>query len=102
MPIIGKGWELLVVRFGIQRSGSRKRTYSAYQAYINGQPVDGLSGNICEPNGPGDKINRSGHRILEGRYPLWTQAVNYRTIGYSTDTKVPGMTCPRDFGPPIM
>src|SRR5690242_17123968 len=30
MPITGKGWELLVTRLGIHKSGSKQRTYSTY------------------------------------------------------------------------
>src|SRR5260370_35785423 len=90
MPISGNGWELHVDRLGLHVSGSRKRTHSAYQAYVGGQAVAGLSGHICESIGPGDKVAESGKRILQGRYPLWTQFGRYRTIGYSSDTQVAG------------
>jgi hypothetical protein len=90
MPIKGNGWELHVKRLGLHVHGSNKRTYAAYQVYIDGNAIAGLSGNICECIGPGDKVEKSGKRILKGRYPLWTQFGRYRTIGYSDDTVTPG------------
>jgi hypothetical protein len=90
MPISGNGWELHVDRLGLHVFGSSKRTYSTYQAYIDGQAVAGLNGHICECIGPGDKVSESGKRILQGRYALWTQFGKYRTIGYSSDMHVAG------------
>jgi hypothetical protein len=91
MPIKGIGWELHVQRTGLQRSGSKERTYGAYQAYQDGNPLPGLSGNICECIGPGENnVADSGLRIEQGRYPLSTQFGRYRTIGYSQDTTTPG------------
>ena len=90
MPISGSGWEIQVNRLGLHLLGARKRTYSTYQVYVDGQSVDGLNGHICECIGPGDKVAESGMRILQGRYPLWTQFGRYRTIGYSTDTDIAG------------
>src|SRR4051812_47216155 len=91
MPITGQGWELHVNRLGIQQRGSKKRTYGAYQAYRNGQPVTNLAGHICECIGPGDNEHPgSGKRIKEGRYPLWTQFGRYRSTGYSTDMHTEG------------
>jgi hypothetical protein len=90
MPISGNGWEIHVERLGLHVSGLHKRTYSAYQVYIDGNPVDGLAGHFCECIGPGDKVAKSGNRILEGVYPMRTQFGIYRTIGYSNDTHVAG------------
>jgi hypothetical protein len=91
MPITAEGWELQVKRLGIQKHGSKKRTYGTYQAYRNGQPVANLAGHMCECIGPGDNAHPgNGKRIEEGRYPLWTQFGRYRTIGYSMDTHTPG------------
>lgn len=90
MPITKDGWEILITRLGIQKSGSNQRTYSTYQVFIDGKPVDGLSGNICERIGPGSTVPKSGKRILPGRYPLSTQfGAKYCTIGFSTITKPP-------------
>lgn len=84
MAITGKGWELEVKRLGVQRNGSQKRTYGSYQVFIDGYPVDGLTGNMCESIGPGDNSRRdNGKRVEAGTYPLWTQFGRYRTIGYS-------------------
>ena len=92
MPITGQGWELHVERLGLQVSGAKKRTYGRYQAYRDGQPVAGLSGNICECVGPGDNSTPgNGRRIEAGRYPLWTQFGRYRSIGYSQDLTTPGL-----------
>jgi hypothetical protein len=90
MPITGHGWEFFVNRLGVQTYGSKRRTYSTYQVYVDGQPVADLTGHVCECVGPGDKVIRSGKRILQGRYPLWTQFGRYRTIDYSTDTQMAG------------
>ncbi|MBP1097519.1 hypothetical protein JOE50_008049 [Bradyrhizobium japonicum] len=90
MPIVGVGWELHVVRAGIQQSGHHKRTYGSYRSYENGAPTN-LVGNTCESVGPGDNNTRNNSkRIEEGRYPLWTHFKKYRTIGYSNNTTVPG------------
>lgn len=88
MPITNQGWELLVTRLGIQKDGSKKRTYGTYQVYRSGNAVDGLSGFMCECLGPGDNAHAgNGKRIEKGRYPLWTQFGHYRTTGYSEDTQ---------------
>jgi hypothetical protein len=90
MPIIGAGWEILITRLGLHVSGARKRTYSTYQVFNNGQAVASLNGHFCECVGPGNLVAGSGKRIKQGRYPLWTQFGRYRTIGYSTDTHTAG------------
>jgi hypothetical protein len=91
VPITGNGWELHVNRLGLQLVGARKRTYGAYQVYLNGQQVAGLNGFKCECGGPGDNTRpQNGKRVEAGRYPLWTQFGSYRTIGYSDNTTTPG------------
>src|SRR5712691_4498141 len=90
MPINGNGWEFHVNRLGLHEFGERERTYGTYEVFLNGQSVAGLSGFVCECIVPGNKIRQSGKRILQGRYPLWTQFGRYRTIGYSMDTEVAG------------
>ena len=90
MPAAGRVWQLVVRREGIQKSGAAKRTYGSYQVLIDGSDV-GLSGHMCERDGPGDNSRaRNGKRIEAGTYPLWTQFGKYRTIGYSTDIHTPG------------
>lgn len=94
MPITGVGWEFHVQRLGIHQSGANIRTYGAYQAYLNGQEIADLSGNVCESPGPGENQTpaSSAHprRIEQGRYPLSTQfGTNYVTIGYTTDDQHP-------------
>jgi hypothetical protein len=97
MPITGVGWEFLVQRLGIHQSTLGTRTYGTYQAYRGGQPVDALSGNVCESPGPGENdfpaSEENPRRIEQGRYPLWTQfGENYRTIGYTPSVDPPGQT----------
>jgi hypothetical protein len=96
MPITGMGWELQVQRLGIHKSGSaaRTRTYGTYQAFLNGQPIAGLSGNVCECPGPGENdtpgSQENRKRIKAGRYPLWTQfGPTYWTMGYKTSVDPP-------------
>lgn len=91
MAIRGEGWELLVRHLGTQQSGTKKRSYGTYQAYINGIPLDDISGNMCESVGPGDNSRPGNGKCIEqGRYPLWTQFGRYRSIGYSEDTHTAG------------
>jgi len=93
MPITGHGWEIHVVRLGLQIAGpdpKHQRTYGEYQVYRNGTAVADLKGNICECIGPGDRVVDSGHRVLPGHYPLWTQFEKFRTIGYSNDLQHAG------------
>jgi len=95
MPTIeGKGWELMIKRIEHQsRSGAPKRTYSEYQVFIDGKPVAGLSGNICEREGPGDNTkdgDKFDRRIEEGRYPLSTQfGKKYRSDGFKNGEEHP-------------
>ena len=92
MPIEGRGWELRVLRLGIQQSGVKSRTYGSYEAFLDGEPIANLAGNVCECEGPGENIiPKTDKRIKEGRYPLRTQfGPHYHTIGYSTDRNVAG------------
>jgi hypothetical protein len=95
MPITGVGWELQVQRLGIQKAGSNTRTYGTYQAFLNGQPIAGLSGNVCECTGPGENDTpataEDQRRVEAGRYPLLTQfGEHYRTIGYTATVDPPG------------
>jgi hypothetical protein len=97
MPITGAGWELQVQRLGVHKSGSKTRTYGTYQAFLNGQPIAGLSGNVCESPGPGENdtpaTSDNPRRIEAGRYPLMTQfGERYRTINYTTVVDPPGKT----------
>ena len=65
----GEGWELLVRHLGTKQSGTKKRTYGTYQAYINGIPLDDISGNMCESVGPGDNSRPGNGKCIEqGRY----------------------------------
>jgi hypothetical protein len=91
MPISGSGWEFHVDRLGIQADGARKRTYGAYQVFVDGHAIAKLSGHVCECIGLGDLVKNSGKRIPQGRYPLSTQfGPKYKTIGYTPDPAVPG------------
>ena len=91
MSISGNGWELHINRLGLHEADSKSRTYSSYQVYLNGAPVDALNGFMCECIGPGDnQRENNGKRIEQGVYPLWTQFGRYRTLGYSTNMQVAG------------
>lgn len=87
MPITGAGWKLQVTRLGIQSSAQCTRTYGTYQAFRDGQPIAGLSGNVCECPGPGENdtpgSQENRKRIKAGPYPLRTVfRPHFRTIGY--------------------
>lgn len=88
------GWELLVKRATLQsKPGSRIRTFGSYQVFIDGNPVAGLSGGMCECVGPGDntRVGKTKHlRIREGRYNLSTQfGQKYRSVGFTDDEEHP-------------
>jgi hypothetical protein len=90
MPV----WELRVKRLGLQsRPGERVRTYGAYDVFIGGDAVPGLSGHVCECTGRGDNtVHGKNHhlRIEEGRYALSTQfGPLYRSAGFTNDTTHP-------------
>ena len=92
MPIARKGWELHVERLAVHKKGSRKRTFGRYQVYIKGIAQPGLSGFVCEAQGPGDntKTGKNKRRVQAGRYQLYTQFGRYRSIGYAPDTSPAG------------
>jgi len=83
-------WKMRIVRLGIHKKGSRRRTYGTYQVFHDDVEVEALNGHVCECIGPGDTINGSGHRIPEGHYEVWTQFGKYKTIGYRTNSSPPG------------
>ena len=89
MPILGQGWEFLVVRASVQRRNSdgRRRTIGKYQVFRDGvrQTGAGMKGTTAEAKGPGANIPiNNGKRIEQGRYPLLTHAPgHYATIGFS-------------------
>jgi hypothetical protein len=90
MPISGQGWELHIVREGVQRRASdgRRRTVGRYQVYHDGvvQTATDLQGMTAESKGPGaNKPADNGKRIEPGQYPLSTHAPGrYATFGYSS------------------
>lgn len=92
MPISENGWELLVSRHRVQRSGDQSRTYGTYRAFLDGHAIAGQSGWVCECLGPGDNRQAdNGKRIEAGRYPLHTHFGDlYRSVGYSTDLQAAG------------
>ena len=80
MPEITRhGWEIKIVRLGLQTNTSQTpsvRTYGTYQVFIDGVAQTGLAGHICERTGPGDNspAGKRGHvRIEAGVYPLSPQ-----------------------------
>src|SRR6185312_16786919 len=89
MPITGTGWEFHVERLGIHKLGAQTRTYGAYQAFLDGQPIAALSGNVCESPGPSENDHPASvtdpRRVLQGNYPLSTQfGQHFVTIGFTT------------------
>jgi hypothetical protein len=90
MPISGQGWELYVVREGVQRQASdgKRRTVGRYQVYHDGVAQTGtdLRGMTAESKGPGaNRPHDNGKRVEPGQYPLWTHPpARYATFGYST------------------
>ena len=101
MPeITGHGWEIKIVRLGLQTNTSQTpsvRTYGTYQVFIDGQTQAALTGHICERTGPGDNsaAGKSSHaRIEAGVYPLSTQfGTRYASVGFtgSEDKPMPGI-----------
>jgi hypothetical protein len=84
-------WEIRIKRLGVQKSGANQRTYATYQVFMDGKPVAGLSGNMCERTGPGSKTPKSGKRIVPGTYPLSTQfGMKYKSLDFSDVTKPGG------------
>lgn len=70
-------WELKVTRLVIQQNGNISRAYGTYQAYLDGQPIPQLSGNVCESPGAGENEHQASEadprRVRKRRYPLCTQ-----------------------------
>ena len=83
-------WTMRIVRLGIHKKGTRRRTYGTYEVLHDGVKVEALSGHTCERIGPGDTVNMSGHRIPEGSYEMWTQFGKYKTAGYWPDPSPAG------------
>jgi len=87
------GWLITVRRLAQHHSGGKSRTYGRYETFIDGKPIAGLSGFVCEAIGPGDnKTLNNGKRIEAGRYPLFThwRGEKYASVGYALDTATPG------------
>lgn len=87
------GWVIAVRRLAQQHSAGKSRTYGRYETFLHGQPIDRLSGFVCEAIGPGDnKTFNNGKRIEAGRYPLFTHVhgVKYASISYALDLQNPG------------
>lgn len=103
MPISGAGWELHVIRTGVQRRASdgKKRTVGTYQIYHNGVAMGGdLVGMVAETKGPGaNRPVNNGLRIKAGTYRVSTHSGDgqrYVTNGYRpnavyTSTKKPSL-----------
>lgn len=90
MPISGRGWELLIERQAMQSNGEQVRTYGRYRLFVDGVPA-GPEGFMCESAGPGDNtVAESGRRVEAGRYPLYSQFGQYRSVGYSTSLERAG------------
>jgi hypothetical protein len=71
-----------------QRDGFNfARTVGEYQCYWEGEPIDDLSGQMAERNGPGDNTSsgvRHHRRIEEGTYPLAVHdGGRYKTFDYA-------------------
>lgn len=94
-------WELRITRLGLHENpGSVPpvRTYGSYQVFIDGAPIPGLAGHICERKGKGDNTPTgiaNHRRIAAGTYPLSTQYGRYKSVGYSNgptdETHPPGI-----------
>jgi hypothetical protein len=92
MRIAGKGWELHVERFAVHTKGSLKRTFGRYQVYLEGAAQPELNGFICEAQGPGDNstTGKNKRRVEAGRYQLYTQFGDYRSVGHAEDDEPEG------------
>lgn len=91
--MLENGWVITVRRLEQQHCAGKSRTYGRYETFLNGSPIAGLSGFVCEAIGPGDnKTPNNGKRIEAGRYPLFTHwhGVKYASIGYALDLQTPG------------
>lgn len=91
--MLEKGWVIAVRRLEQQHCAGKSRTYGRYETFLDGQPIGGLQGFVCEAIGPGDnKTLNNGRRIEPGRYPLFTHwhGVKYASVGYSQDLDTAG------------
>lgn len=74
-------------RMGQHRHDGEVRTYGRYAVYLNGIPIVGLDGYMCECEGPGEDDRSSTasrkRRVRQGRYDLLTHHTHYRSVGYS-------------------
>jgi hypothetical protein len=93
MAITGEGWELELIRLGQHQGEHLVRTYGSYAVYIDGQAVEGLTGFICECQGPGQNERRCDkhyrRRIREGTYPLYTHDTHYASVDFSRTSTTP-------------
>jgi hypothetical protein len=84
---------MAVHRLSQQSCDGRSRTYGRYETFIDGRPIAGLAGFVCEAIGPGDNSTpNNGRRIAPGRYPLYTHwhGVKYASVGYAPDLQTAG------------
>lgn len=100
MPIVGTGWEILIVRKSVQeriitdKNGVKRRyrrTIGTYKVYHDGTQVPGLAGTTAEARGPGENTKKdNGKRIEAGRYPLSTSdGPNYMTLNFAAGVAYP-------------
>lgn len=91
--MLEKGWVIQVRRLAQHHRDGKSRTYGRYETIVDGSPIAGLSGFVCEAVGPGDnKTLNNGKRIEPGRYPLFTHwhGARYASVGYALDAETPG------------
>lgn len=91
--MVQTGWMIAVRRLAQQHHAGRSRTYGRYETFLDGTPIAGLAGFVCEAIGPGDNgTPDNGRRIAPGRYPLYTHwhGAKYASVGYSLDLEVAG------------
>jgi flagellum-specific peptidoglycan hydrolase FlgJ/N-acetylmuramoyl-L-alanine amidase len=104
-PVARQGVILRVDRVRSERrqGKSRDRTIGTYQLYVDGKAVDGVSGMMCETQGPGDNTatGKNSRRVEEGRYPLFTHSGSTK-VGSITKFKTHGHTSNDGLGKPPM
>lgn len=91
--MLGNGWVIRVRRLAQHHRDGKSRTYGRYETFLDGRPIAGLRGFVCEAIGPGDnKTLNNGKRIEPGRYPLFThwRGAKYASVGYAPDTEAAG------------
>jgi hypothetical protein len=98
MPMTEAGWKLNVVRLEEQSGADGIRTYGRYTVYRDGDAVAGLSGFICECQGPGDNTQAStpGRKrcVEKGSYALMTHSGKYASSHYTSTKDTPGVDHP--------